>query len=203
MKTHLLSLSLLMVTSLYGMKEKDHVISSIMNTDLTEVVKRHQKELKVSDIEAARHERELKRFLAIAALNPKEEIGMFSEPVDNMWHNFILFTAQYAAFCYKHAGSFLHHEPTTGEQDRAEALKQARSFVAHYVALFKEQPPADLWPHADPDITSNCKILKQPCKDLTICVCGGYSLPTCNTAEALFLEDCTALKYAKLGSFLL
>ncbi len=35
-----------------------------------------------------------------------------SADVDEMWHVFILFTADYFNFCVTHAGRFLHHQPT-------------------------------------------------------------------------------------------
>lgn len=30
-----------------------------------------------------------------------------------MWHNFILFTREYAAFCTKYFGRFVHHQPAS------------------------------------------------------------------------------------------
>jgi hypothetical protein len=33
------------------------------------------------------------------------------EKIDWMWHGFILFTRDYAAFCHKYFGFFLHHVP--------------------------------------------------------------------------------------------
>jgi len=35
-----------------------------------------------------------------------------SETVDFGWHTFILYTREYAAFCERVAGHFIHHEPT-------------------------------------------------------------------------------------------
>lgn len=37
-----------------------------------------------------------------------------SEPVDIGWHTFILYTHDYAEFCKKVAGSFIHHVPNDG-----------------------------------------------------------------------------------------
>ncbi|MFE3171822.1 glycine-rich domain-containing protein [Amycolatopsis sp. NPDC059090] len=34
-----------------------------------------------------------------------------SEPVDIGWHTFILYTREYAEFCERVAGRFIHHEP--------------------------------------------------------------------------------------------
>jgi len=38
--------------------------------------------------------------------------------IDEMWHTFVLFTKEYAAFCQRYFGQFLHHAPTTFEQKR-------------------------------------------------------------------------------------
>ncbi len=48
-------------------------------------------------------------FLATCAVTT-EPIGP-SEAVDIGWHTFILYTPQYAAFCQKIAGRFIHHVP--------------------------------------------------------------------------------------------
>ena len=39
-------------------------------------------------------------------------VAMPSEIVDEMWHEFILFSRAYEAFCKKALGRFLHHTPT-------------------------------------------------------------------------------------------
>lgn len=40
-----------------------------------------------------------------------KEIPMFSESVDEVWHQFILDTRSYQKFCEEHVGYFLHHVP--------------------------------------------------------------------------------------------
>jgi hypothetical protein len=37
-----------------------------------------------------------------------------SERVDEGWHNFILFTKDYADFCQSNFGHFIHHTPLDG-----------------------------------------------------------------------------------------
>lgn len=50
-------------------------------------------------------------FLQLCA---KEPDGKYSPSVvvDIGWHTFILYTREYAGFCERVAGRFLHHEPT-------------------------------------------------------------------------------------------
>jgi hypothetical protein len=35
--------------------------------------------------------------------------------IDNMWHNFILYTKDYTDFCHRYFGSYLHHQPDIAE----------------------------------------------------------------------------------------
>lgn len=50
-------------------------------------------------------------FLKLVAENPGN--GFSPAPlVDIGWHTFILYTREYAAFCEKIAGRFIHHMPT-------------------------------------------------------------------------------------------
>ena len=53
---------------------------------------------------------ELKDFLrrAAASASPLEPP---SEEVDGMWHTFLLFTREYATFCSRFFGKFIHHTP--------------------------------------------------------------------------------------------
>ena len=54
---------------------------------------------------------EMKRFLYLCATND----GAMAPPkdIDEIWHNFILFTGDYADFCAEKVGFFLHHQPLT------------------------------------------------------------------------------------------
>lgn len=50
-------------------------------------------------------------FLRLTGDNPSK--GYSPSPmVDIGWHTFILYTREYAAFCQKIAGRFIHHEPS-------------------------------------------------------------------------------------------
>jgi hypothetical protein len=46
--------------------------------------------------------------------------------VDEMWHTFLLFTEEYAAYCDRVFGRFLHHHPTT-PADHERAREELRS----------------------------------------------------------------------------
>jgi hypothetical protein len=61
--------------------------------------------------EAESHEcfEDLKRFLYMAVIADKPVAP--TEKLDEMWHNFILFTADYEEFCKTRLGIFVHHRP--------------------------------------------------------------------------------------------
>jgi len=52
---------------------------------------------------------DLKRFLYLCAIN--EQSMAPSPKIDEIWHDFILFTADYSAFCKGMTGHFIHHRP--------------------------------------------------------------------------------------------
>ncbi len=55
---------------------------------------------------------EFKRYIALMGLHGKKA-SMASEKVDEVWHQFILFTPQYHEFCEQMFGEYLHHVPKT------------------------------------------------------------------------------------------
>lgn len=85
---------------------------------------------------------EVKKYLILADRDRERAIPMFSARVDEVWHQFVLFTAEYAEFCSRFAGRFLHHVPDeslrpAGESGPAPELSFAE-FRADYEALFGE-----------------------------------------------------------------
>lgn len=57
---------------------------------------------------------EMKKFMYLCATND----GAMAPPedIDEIWHNFILFTSDYADYCQDTVGMFLHHQPLTVAQ---------------------------------------------------------------------------------------
>lgn len=60
--------------------------------------------------EAAFLFQEVKKYLVLSQLSDVP-VPMFSARVDEVWHQFVLFTRQYQEFCCEFAGHYLHHEP--------------------------------------------------------------------------------------------
>jgi hypothetical protein len=68
-----------------------------------------QDKLNISQDDAHKLFDDMKRFLCLCGTQP----GPFAppEPIDECWHHFILFTRDYASFCERHFGRFIHHLP--------------------------------------------------------------------------------------------
>lgn len=55
--------------------------------------------------------RGLREYFQLCRLADRRMVAMPSQAVDVAWHEFILYTRQYRAFCRKGLGRFLHHVP--------------------------------------------------------------------------------------------
>lgn len=89
--------------------------------------KLHQAYPELSDEQTALILEGLRAWFLLLAENPSARFGMPSKAVDTAWHEFILLTHQYAAFCDQAFGKFLHHVPHAGDT-RAEADGLAMTF---------------------------------------------------------------------------
>ncbi len=69
----------------------------------------------------------LRAWFQLVAANPGTKLGMPSRAVDSAWHEFILLTKNYADFCDKAFGKFLHHVPHDGDA-KAEQDGLARTY---------------------------------------------------------------------------
>ena len=66
--------------------------------------------------------RGLRKFFLAHLSSGCRFVSMPSQVVDDLWHEFILYTREYQAFCRKAFGGFLHHSPAVviGSQARAD-----------------------------------------------------------------------------------
>jgi len=75
---------------------------------------------------------------------------MYSFRIDEVWHQFVLFTRQYADFCTRHYGAYLPHNPSNAPEsvknNGTESVKVATfdEFNAYYEQVFGEPLP-DCW----------------------------------------------------------
>lgn len=55
--------------------------------------------------------RGLRQFFLAYLMSGKRYVAMPSQAADDLWHEFILYTREYDAFCRRAFGGFLHHTP--------------------------------------------------------------------------------------------
>lgn len=96
-------------------------LTSILAYQDEDIISRFTDLLAVDEPEALDIFQETKKFLYLSQRHPvfiPDDLLI----IDEMWHNFILFTPAYHAFCQMHFQKYLHHLPAT----KAEKAQQAR-----------------------------------------------------------------------------
>jgi hypothetical protein len=88
------------------------------------VIRRYVMEHGASPAEAEEVYREMLKWLYLSyrsAIDLEDSAGCVMtveiEKLDHMWHIFLLFTEDYAAFCEHYFGFFLHHVPQDDDED--------------------------------------------------------------------------------------
>ncbi len=88
---------------------------------------------------------EVKRYLVLTRMDRDVAWQMSSTRVDEVWHQFVLFTREYAQFCDEHLGGFAHHRPSNAPElpsTPRRAPPTFASFGARYREVFgRELPP--------------------------------------------------------------
>ncbi|WP_410654142.1 glycine-rich domain-containing protein [Amycolatopsis sp. lyj-112] len=105
-------------------------------------------------------------FLAACALNTGDPLAP-SELVDIGWHTFILHTRDYAIFCDRIAGRFLHHVPTEAGDPGASGEAAHATLMRTVAAIERAGYAVDpaLWPAVKGDCDVNCSQCKNGCSD--------------------------------------
>lgn len=80
----------------------------------------------------------LKQFLIVCAVGEGGKTS--SQPVDDMWHTFLLFTRDYREFCLEHFGRFIDHRP--GGRFPEDTYMKTRACAADLFVTLDE----DYWP---------------------------------------------------------
>jgi hypothetical protein len=87
-----------------------HIYDKILKWDLT-YLKDYMVASEIIQADLAdKLEREYKRFIYLLTITGHRGVPI-SEQVDKMWHNHILFTRDYVAFCDSVIGRYIHHLP--------------------------------------------------------------------------------------------
>jgi len=144
---------------------------AIMKYPLGHVRERVLKEGELSETIVDVAIEEYRKFMVLLALGNRN-LAMCSKEVDEIWHNHILFTRDYAQFCQSIFGSFVHHMPATSAQPVSQA--SVDRFYSAYETIFGQVSPiwnAQYFPCL---LKGACGGIPQGCGD-----CGG----TCVSEE--------------------
>ena len=116
--------------------------------DMDDILARYQSEQGFSDAVVVDHHRELIRFMSLCAtgINEGKFYGMMGA-IDELWHTFVIFTREYAQFCDKVAGQFMHHVPEVQKSGVSDdTLEHYFAFLDDYEKVYGEPAPAAYWP---------------------------------------------------------
>jgi hypothetical protein len=98
------------IQPLKGLKKlSDHLEQSLSESYMENVEERVKRETKLKENEYQWRLLDLKRYFILTSL--LKESPMFSEKVDELWHQMLMFTREYDDFSKKYLGSVLHHRP--------------------------------------------------------------------------------------------
>ncbi|RDH78726.1 hypothetical protein DVS77_08820 [Mycolicibacterium moriokaense] len=68
---------------------------------------------------------EVKRYLVLTEVDQTKYWKMHSLSVDEAWHQFVLFTAEYSGFCNKYFGNYRHHFPSNAPNAGVLSIPEA------------------------------------------------------------------------------
>jgi hypothetical protein len=97
--------------------------------------------------EAERLFTEAKRFIVMSQSDRDVICEMYSVRVDEAWHQFILYTAEYMDFCQRFFGRYVPHSPNNAPQRPSTGHCEQMTFdefKARYETMFGETLP-DVW----------------------------------------------------------
>jgi hypothetical protein len=124
-------------------------VSEIMAYQHDRLLHRYSVDYGVPIEESHRCFNALKEFLIVCVLKPGYKVT--SDPIDRMWHTFLLFTREYRNFCEENLGMFINHEPF--EQAAPHAYLDTRAFAQDYFGKLDEK----FWSvSAKADCSSGC-----------------------------------------------
>lgn len=115
------------------------------------VVERYKKDYPDNQLSGKQAFREMLKFLWLSqkhkhdlAVSPRKKSLQFvcgvhheMDEIDDMWHTFLLFTQDYAAFCKKYFGQFVHHAPNTKKKRISKAVY--KTDIERYFSYIYEQ----------------------------------------------------------------
>jgi hypothetical protein len=139
--------------------------------DLSAVIARYCAHQNETPERAGRIADELRHFL-ILCIRSSDQGYAIRDPIDEMWHTFLIFTKEYFHFCHSLGKRYLHHEPVGDRNDADAGRKRLESYeqlLKDYNQTFGYPAPADIWPAPSmtimkgPDCGADCSYFPPCC----------------------------------------
>jgi hypothetical protein len=87
--------------------------------------------------------RGLRQFFIAYLMSGRRYVSMPSQVADDLWHEFILYTREYEAFCRQAFGTFLHHTPAVvlgAQRKNNEGLRRVWWYCCKYENISPFRP---------------------------------------------------------------
>lgn len=81
--------------------------------------------------------RGLRQFFIAHLMSGNKYVAMPSKAVDDLWHEFILYTRDYKVFCNKAFGEFLHHTPAAALESHRKRSNEGLRRVWWYACKYE------------------------------------------------------------------
>lgn len=127
----------------------DALIDAVMSYRHPGVLNKLVTEEGMSSADAERAFHGALQFLCIAGTNPGGSYGP-TLMIDAAWHHLVLHTRDYAAFCDKHFGRFIHHNPNMPGAPR-DGMRPIRTLKAADEVFGLSNLDAEVWTYPDKD----------------------------------------------------
>ncbi len=115
----------------------------------------------------------LRQFFRLALAAAPRTVAMPSQAVDELWHQFILYTRNYQQFCQRAFGHYLHHTPAVrmgGPQQQRAAIRRTWQLACREEGINPARP-------------ARLPLLFE--LDALLAIPGGFVyVPDCSTADA-------------------
>jgi hypothetical protein len=90
-------------------KREAYIRTFVLPAGLFEKLRKQHPQLTLKDCQLVAHG--LRQFFLAHLKSGRQFVSMPSQVADDLWHEFILYTRNYKAFCDKAFGQFMHHTP--------------------------------------------------------------------------------------------
>ncbi len=104
-----LALLLFLWTRHIKLRREAYIRNALLPKGLFDRLRKHHPHLSVKDCQLVANG--LRQFFLTHLKSGRQHVAMPSQVVDDLWHEFILHTKNYDAFCARAFGRFMHHTP--------------------------------------------------------------------------------------------